>query len=157
MKWLLLSEINITSNDMGELHKENEFWGLPVNSHNDLFIIVAARLKVETHLFNVEYLKLDKVLLVHEIIGELCLPASPAASSVRAAVACQALMLVFIGNLIVPKSDVCPGLLTLNYWVQHLMMFKTTEKSTVCASALLTAAVVRMTHLWTKLQRLVFQ
>ena len=97
---------------MGELHKENEFWGLPVNSHNDLFIIVA-RLKVETHLFNVEYLKLDKVLLVHEIIGELCLPASPAASSVRAAVACQAL-LVFIGNLIVPKSDVCPGL-TLNY------------------------------------------
>ena len=70
------------------------------------------------HLFNgedLEYLKLDKVLLVHEIIGELCLPASPAASSVRAAVACQALMLVFIGNLIVPKSDVCPGLLTLNY------------------------------------------
>ena len=94
--------------------KKNEFWGLPVNVHNDLFIIVAARLKVETHLFNVEYLKLDKVLLVHEIIGELCLPASPAASSVRAAVACQALMLVFIGNLIVPKSDVCPGL-TLNY------------------------------------------
>ena len=139
--------------------KKNEFWSLPVNVHSDLFIIVVHVWKLK-HLFNsedLEYLKLDKVLLVHEIIGELCLPASPAASSVRAAVACQALMLVFIGNLIVPKSDVCPGLLTLNYWVQHLMMFKTTEKSTMCASALLTAAVVRMTHLWTKLQRLVFQ
>jgi len=137
---------------MGELHKENEFWGLPVNSHNDLFIIVA-RLKVETHLFNVEYLKLDKVLLVHEIIGELCLPASPAAS-VRAAVACQAL-LVFIGNLIVPKSDVCPGL-TLNYW-EHLMMLKNWEEHCVRErSTDRTAASHDSLVLWTKLQRLVF-